>query len=911
MRPLRLTMQAFGPYAGRTELDLTETTDGGLYLICGDTGAGKTMLFDAIAFALYGEASGDTRESAMLRSKYAEIGVTTLVEMTFEHRGEICEICREWGRERLKKGVPVVEKSTEAWLKTPDGRIVTKQKDVTAAVTELLGLNREQFRRTVMIAQGEFRELLFTDTENRMKVLRRIFKTDLYNTFSEKARSAAAEEKHRTESLRERAAISAGMIVTADEELSGVLEKMPYGDASETQLVMDGAWRREEEEIRCQEERRTLLASELAVSRKLLAKAENDKKNAVLLKNSEAALVSAEKKLTDAAEAEKKTADLPEKAKTLRETAAAHRSRTEDYRRLDEMTESLEKAVLERDGWAAREELLEKRIEKEVEMIAALAEKTETLRQKAAELETCRPRLALCRAEMKKNAEGLAKAEEYSGLLRQISEKEAEYRRDAERLNKASREYDAMHLRYLNGLAGTLAASLADGEPCPVCGSTEHPAPAQCDEMSVSREMLDRCKLQAERARETAEKSAMLLNSMKTTADRLHDEILAYGEGDTEQVVQKLKNRGLELAGEELAIRIIETEAKKAAEALTPAEEKLERFRTQLNLDKSELENARTSLTQLTALCCEREKQAESMRQNLTFGSAVELEQEIRRLTGQAEDMEKTVKEAAQKRQDAEKFVESCRAAVETLMEQLKDSEADRADELEKLTADTQILLDRLTEQILSRRNALKRNRETGRGLIAALEECAESEKRLVRLSLISDTANGTLKGKDKIKLETFWQMRLFERIIRRANIRLMKMSDGRYELKRRTAADNQREKTGLELDITDHWNGTVRSVKTLSGGESFTASLALALALSDETEAEAGGVHIDAMFIDEGFGSLDEESLDTAMAVLESTAGERSVGIISHVAELRQRISKKIVVTKTVSGSRADVVVH
>ena len=151
--------------------------------------------------------------------------------------------------------------------------------------------------------------------------------------------------------------------------------------------------------------------------------------------------------------------------------------------------------------------------------------------------------------------------------------------------------------------------------------------------------------------------------------------------------------------------------------------------------------------------------------------------------------------------------------------------------------------------------------------------------------------------------------MRLFERIIRRANIRLMKMTDGRYELKRRTTADNQREKTGLELHITDLWNGTVRSVKTLSGGESFTASLALALALSDETEAEAGGVHIDAMFIDEGFGSLDEESLDTAMAVLESTAGDRSVGIISHVAELRQRIGKKIVVTKTVSGSRADVV--
>jgi len=206
-------------------------------------------------------------------------------------------------------------------------------------------------------------------------------------------------------------------------------------------------------------------------------------------------------------------------------------------------------------------------------------------------------------------------------------------------------------------------------------------------------------------------------------------------------------------------------------------------------------------------------------------------------------------------------------------------------------------------------RAARERNRMIGDGLCRMLEECAQSEKRHAALSLISDTANGTLNGKAKIRLETFWQMRLFDRIIRRANIRLMKMTDGRYEMKRRTTADNQREKTGLELDIIDHWNGTARSVKTLSGGESFTASLALALALSDETEAEAGGVRIDAMFIDEGFGSLDEESLDTAMTVLESTAGDRSVGIISHVAELRQRIGRKIVVTKTVSGSRADVI--
>ena len=909
MKPLKLTMQAFGPYAGRCELDLSAVTDGGLYLICGDTGAGKTMLFDAIAFVLYGEASGDARESSMLRSKYAEMGVMTLVEMTFEHRGGICEICREWGRERLKKGVPVTEKSTEAWLKTSDGKIVTKQKDVTAAVTELLGLNREQFRRTVMIAQGEFRELLFTDTENRMKVLRRIFKTDLYNTFSEKARSAAAEEKHRTETLRERAVTSASMIGTADEELLAVLEKIPYTDAAETERVLTAAWERENEKLRSLDEKRELLTSELTAVRNLLAKAENDRKNTALLRRSEEALDLALKQVENAIEEEKKTADLPEKAKELREKAAAHRAKTDDYRALDELAEFLDLAWGDLTEWSERGEKLEKRISRGDAVISELEENRENLRKTAALLDTCGPKLQLCRAEMRKNTDGLAKAGEYEALTAKIGEAETDYIQAASKLKKQAGQYDEMQMRYLNGLAGTLAASLTDGEPCPVCGSTTHPDPAPQDELTVTRELLDRCKLQTEKLRDGAEKMALSLSSMKTTSARLHEEILTYGNGDVQTVAKFLKQRGVQLAGEELAILQTESTAKKAASDLAVLDGKLERFRAQMDLDRKELEDAEKRTAQLKILCEERENQAASMKKNLAFGSAEELEKEILRLTNEAKAMEQSAENATRKRAEAEKQAESCRAAVETLRDQLKDSAADRADELEKLSADTGALLDRLTEQVMTGRASLERNRMIGESLCRTLEKCAESEKRLVRLSLISDTANGTLKGKDKIKLETFWQMRLFERIIRRANIRLMKMTDGRYELKRRTTADNQREKTGLELDITDHWNGTVRSVKTLSGGESFTASLALALALSDETEAEAGGVHIDAMFIDEGFGSLDEESLDTAMAVLESTAGDRSVGIISHVAELRQRIGKKIVVTKTVSGSRADVV--
>ena len=910
MRPITLTMQAFGPYAGKTELDLTGITDGGLYLICGDTGAGKTMLFDAITFALYGEPSGENRESAMLRSKYAQTGVMTSVQLMFEHRGGMCEIYREWGRERIKKGVPVLEKSTEAWLKTPDGKLITKQKDVTAAVTELIGLNREQFRRTVMIAQGEFRELLFANTDERMKVLRRIFKTDLYDTFSEKAKSAAAEEKRRVESLRERAVTTASMIGTEDEELLMRLEKIPYADGGELREAMGAAWQRCAEDIAKSDEQRGLLSSELNAARSLLAKAENDKKNTEILKKTEASLALAEEKLELARKEEAETADLPEKARELREKAAAHRSKTDDYRTLDELTKSLAETKSDAKEAEERALLLTRRAQKEESVIADLTEETEALRQTAAQFDALGAKLTLCLSEKKKTADILVRAAELEKLNAQIRETETDYTAAAAKMKKLVREYDAMHGRYLSGLAGTLAAELSDGEPCPVCGSVEHPAPAKTDEAAITRELLDRTKLQAEKSRDTAEKIALTLGSMKTTAARLGEELLAQTDGGTDDVVKSTKKRALELAQEEIALRQSISQAEKAASELKSHEEKLARFQKQLENEKSELAELNGRILRLAAVAEEREKQAVQLRQTLTFGSAAELEREITRLTDDARKMEKSAEDAVNNRVTCEKSVESCRASAETLREQLIDSAAEKADELKQLAHDTQSLLDGLTEQVMTRRAALERNRIVGETLCETLEETAASEKRLVQLSLISDTANGALKGKDKIKLETFWQMRLFERIIRRANIRLMKMTDGRYELKRRTTADNQREKTGLELDITDHWNGTVRSAKSLSGGESFTASLALALALSDETEAEAGGVHIDAMFIDEGFGSLDEESLDTAMSVLESTTGDgRSVGIISHVAELRQRIGKKIVVTKTVSGSRADVV--
>ena len=249
MKPIRLMMNAFGPYAGKVELDLAAICSGGLYLICGDTGSGKTMLFDAITYALYGEASGNTREAAMLRSKYAEPDDYTAVELEFDLAGVRYTVHRKLGREKRKNGERVLEKSTDAWLKYPDGRVVTRQKEVTAAVCALTGLDRERFRRTVMIAQGEFRDLLDAKTEERMVILRNIFGTDLYARFSNTAKQLASEERKRAEILRAELTNCRMMFDAAgEEELAEKLASLPEFVAPDLGEAVQCALRKTEDE---------------------------------------------------------------------------------------------------------------------------------------------------------------------------------------------------------------------------------------------------------------------------------------------------------------------------------------------------------------------------------------------------------------------------------------------------------------------------------------------------------------------------------------------------------------------------------------------------------------------------------------------------------------------------------------
>lgn len=917
MKPIRLMMTAFGPYAGRVELDLAKICAGGLYLICGDTGSGKTMLFDAITYALYGEASGNTREAAMLRSKYAEPDEYTAVEMEFDLAGARYTVHRKLGREKMKNGERVLEKSTDAWLRYPDGRIVSKQKDVTAAVCALTGLDRDRFRRTVMIAQGEFRELLDAKTEDRMVILRNIFGTDLYARFSNTAKQLASEERKRAEILRAELTNCKMMFESAgDAELSGKLASLPEFVPPDLGDAVRDALRRMGDECAELEKMRDAERAEADIARYMLTRAETDLENE---KRLAAAKVELERAAAELAESEKQCADTADhraEAVKCREKAAAIQSRAEEYGELERLRVSLaedEAAVRECTAGVERHTKRIALMEAEIERAG---EGLESAKAEADGEERWQAEVKLNREEGRRIALLLERIAQYEAVVPELETENARYAKAVAEKMKLQAAYAESEKRYFDGLAGVLAAELRDGEPCPVCGSVEHPAPAVSSGETVTRAGLAKLRAESEAAAKLAEKYAVRAGNLKGTLEQLETEILTEAgdsaDGGRDAVVRhrtelEEQRRDVMQSYQQAKDKLEQSVA--AKQKLTELSEKMVRYQALLTDERAACGNLEKRADALNAADEEKRERIALLSGRLPYETLAELRRDVAELAGRAAELEKAADAAVKRNTDAAARVKSCQAACDTLAGQLTESNAGKYDEFRETCERCGAKLEETNGKLVRMTSLLEKNRAAAVMLTQTAEKLAESEKRSELYGLISDTANGNIKGKDKIMLETFWQMRLFERIIRLANIRLMKMTDGRYELMRKTGAENLRSKSGLELDIRDHWNGSVRSVRTLSGGESFTASLALALALSDETEAESGGVKIDAMFIDEGFGSLDESSLDMALAMLESQSViGRSVGIISHVAGLRERIGRKIVVTKSGGVSHVNI---
>lgn len=901
-------MSAFGPYAGEVKIDFAQLGERGIYLITGDTGAGKTSIFDGIAFALYGEASGNNRETDMLRSKYAKEDTPTFVELEFQYHGEVYRVRRnpEYLRP-AKKGKGMTAEKADAQLEYPDGKILTKSKEVTKAVIELIGLDRNQFTQIAMIAQGDFLKLLFAKTEERSKIFREIFHTKEYQILQERLKALSGalrnEQEQLTKSIRQYKDEIRSDSEREDNTVEETLEFLTCLLEEQKTTILEC-----DRELECLEE-------EIERVQKAIGKAETQKR----VEQEYLQIKEEVGQWTSQIEGIEQTLKEEENRKSEREKLAIEIAGAEEklslYEEADRILEQKTKAesqtlALKKE----REELKEKK-----EDGTRKLQKVKDLLLQYQDFDTWCVRLEQEELKVREEKEKVWSFQnvlsEYRDLSTRLKKAQDEYQKGNEESIRVRKIYEQMEQSFLDGQAGVLAEHLQEGMPCPVCGSIHHPNLAKRQESICTEEELKRTKENTQTLSEhvflLSEKAGKIKGQLEEKKKQLEETCRGlFGEtppslsSALEEHVRRLRTRESEAAEQrkraDYGIRqkkILEEQNEKGESYLKKWDEMLE-----------EREHAYHEVERERAVLTERYEKAVS---NLSYPNKKEAEQALQKKKERKNALEFAYRTAEEQYRKTKETIQRKTAKMQTLQEQL-----DGFQEAEYLS-----LVERQQGLILRKREVLTKkehavtdyqmNRRSESAIQEQVVKLKQIEEQWKMVRALSNTANGNVSGKEKIMLETYIQMSHFNRIIARANTRFMMMSGGQYELKRREAADNLRSQSGLELDVIDHYNGSIRSVRTLSGGESFQASLALALGLSDEIQSEAGGIQLDAMFIDEGFGSLDEEALDQAVnALLNLADGNRLVGIISHVTELKDRIEKQIVVTKRkAEGSTVTII--
>ena len=872
MRPLKLTISAFGPYAGKEILDLDKLGENGLYLITGTTGAGKTSIFDAIAYALYDSPSGDSRDDSMLRSKYADETTETFVELEFLCNEKRYKVRRNPEYTRLKiHGEGTTKQIARAELHYPDGKIVDKsKKEVTKAIIEIIGVDYDQFTKIAMIAQGEFRKILLDKTENRKEIFRQIFKTHKYEAIQEQIKSETLAVKKQFDLARQNVLTYANSIACEAESAFAELVEKAKKDELTTQEIIG------------------LLTDLIALDTKTNAElAEELKGVEAQLETTNASIAKAEEYAKNVDEYNKKTASVPkiaeayDRAKGVLDEETSKKPAVEnlekeitlaekeipDYDALDGLQRSV--ATLEKNIQKNQFELalIKENVSKKAERILKLKEKQQQLSIATVEktkLEAKKTRLQTVQSNLTALCDNLSSLTQIKTRLLKAQD---EYKTVGEKAQTLADSYHALNKRFLDEQAGIMASALVDGAPCPVCGSINHPTLAKTSGIvPTETELKTAKKLAEDEAKRAEEKSAEcakhhgkmeeLEKSIKADIKNLLGEIAL--DNAKQSVDEALLSTQKELADieEKIDAETEKANIKAKIDKMLPEEEiALDDLRkTQAELEKT--------LASDRATRQEKEAQADALIKALKFTSKAEANTQLNALKAKVNALKQAFKQAEDDFNEKNAILTKLSGEISSLERVVKavcsiDMEKERL--AKSSLIDERNGLREKKELVVSRVHS---NETCLRHIEKTAQESRDLEERYKWMNALSNTANGGISDKERISFETYVQMSYFERILRRANIRLQRMTGGQYDLIRRVDELGRRSQVGLDIDVLDHHNGTTRPVNTLSGGEQFKASLALALGLSDEIQASAGGVRLDTMFIDEGFGSLDGESL-------------------------------------------------
>ncbi|MFO7888174.1 MAG: SMC family ATPase [Eubacteriales bacterium] len=1032
MKPIKLTMEGFGPYGNKEIIDFTQLENKTLFLITGATGSGKTTIFDAISYVLYGEGSGENRQPKDFISQFSDLDTTTQVELIFELKGQEYKIKRVPEQLRHKKvGEGTTTQSTVAELEVIGKNLnFSGINDVNEKVKEIIGLDSDQFTQIMMIPQGEFRKMLVAESKEREKILQKLFDTTLYENIQQRFRDIEKEMRKDIENRESLLRQAAGRTEYKDDEKMKEFLVSEYYNYNGMFNLTESLIKKDEESINELKVENIDLKNKLKKENDKLIQAkktnekieekerlekqlkvENGKKDYI---NSQEKKLEKGRKYLEIKPFEEnyndKRRDLKEQEELLKETKETKEKVDEEYKKIkrenDKVSskEFLEEIVNLKEGISSNKKLLPKMEEKK-EILEKLKNSESEKEKIDEEIKTLKNNLSNYTDENKKlvkNIENLIDLKDKLKIkenraseiknnikvrkkigtaendIKKIEEKIEIIKKNKKQLQKKyeekSENYNDIRERYYANMGAILAKDLKDGEACPVCGSKDHLKKTEFHGEDISKEDLNR--LEKEVGKTTSQ-----INKLENEETALNQRTKGQKE-NIESYQKDLENNEDSIEFLEKEQKDINNDITKLDQEIGKAEnerkrhEELEKIITKLDKEKDgkseklnsiELEIAKyqTQLNEINKSLKGDKKYEEILKliedleiklknkQNLkekTNKKYTEINEEKIRLEAKInsieENLKKTEKELEKKKKilfekinekgfkDKEEYFNSAlekenlkqiEIEIKNYNENLKILKLDiekleketknlKIIDTEKLTQDINLIEDKKSlcgKNITNLETKIKKSKELLDEIKTSYKKIEKLKEKHSKYSFLSGLVNGRGEnGMDKLSLERFVQIEFFEDIINAANQRLKKMTEERYYMKRAEEYTRRRQ-IGLDLDVFDNYTGKTRSVKTLSGGESFKASLALALGLSDVVQSYSGGVQLDTIFIDEGFGSLDPESLESSInCLIDIQEKGRLVGIISHVEELKERIDTRLEVISTNRGSTTQFVV-
>ena len=930
MRPIKLVLSAFGPYASKIELDLSKLGENGVYLITGDTGAGKTTIFDAITFALFGKPSGDIRDVKTLRSEYAKEEMETYVELDFVYHDEEYHIYRrpEYTYSHVQKNGEVKQRSkaADAYLILPNGERIVKPTEVTKQVEQLLGMKRDQFRQIAMIAQGSFLEILNADTKERGKLFEKVFMTSKYSVLMDRLNQMAKESYLALNDAKLRLQQIISDVRVPDilqEQYAQTLETFAMDDIQPVYDLLDEIIASSKESTEKLQKQKAQVQNQLQKSRK-----EETEKTKQLQD-----LLSLEKLLKEKPAKEEKANLYAERVKNDGEKYhiqidALKKEQAQIEHELPEY-ESLTKLSTKLAEIKKQISIISKDLETKTNFKRQLDEDI-ALKQKEAhtltDSELSLNKVILKEEEIEKKISAFHHASmiqsNYQNAVNALKEKTQLLQESTDRKVILQKQYDDAQISYFANQAGLLALRLTKGEPCPVCGSLEHPRPASHSNKLVTEEEINQYKKKVDQAEKEYQITSKACADASLKMNALQNELELVLKSVTEETVSFedvqlfIDEHTVQLKKEEKEISTCIKQLQQQSKHYQELQKMIPQLQQKLTAISEEVSQNQIAQTKLSVEYEQLQKQVQEITAKLKYTSETEAKNRISMITKQILEYQQQINRL----ENESKLAMDELVYVSAQIDMLKGKVSSSIDEIPNQQKQLKILQTEIENLQVQQEEILKciHNTEmyesdaqdTKKKIVSESDAYQIKLSRYSSLKELADVAMGNGRSsKEKITLQEYVQIAYLDRMIHKANERYLSMSNQQYQLVRSAGTKDKRSHEALDLDVIDFSNGSIRPVSSLSGGESFIASLALALGMSDEIQSQAGGIQIDTMFIDEGFGTLDQDSLNNAIQTLTNLSGEnRLVGIISHVKELKERIHKGIIVTKDLHGSHGSI---